>query len=119
MPEIQRIGESSRWSDVVIYRGEARWVEIADDATQDVYGQIEQVLNQIDATLDLIGSNRACLLQVMIFLTDLQAAAILNEQWDRWVPTGYLPIRACVEAKLAPGYFVEMVISAAVEPTTV
>ena len=115
MPEIQRIGESSRWSDVVIYRGEARWVEVAEDANQDVYGQIAQVLNQIDATLDLIGSNRACLLQVMIFLTDLQSAAILNEQWDRWVPTGHPPIRACVEAKLAPGYLVEMVISAAVE----
>lgn len=118
MTEIQRIGESSRWSDVVIYRGEARWVEVADDATQDVHGQIEQVLNQIDATLDLIGSNRACLLQVMIFLTDLDSAAMLNEQWDRWVPSDHPPIRACVEARLSPGYLVEMVISAAVEPTS-
>ncbi len=118
MPEIQRIGESSRWSDVVIYRGEARWVEVAENATQDVRGQIEQVLNQIDATLDLIGSNRGCLLQVMIFLADLQSASILNELWDRWVPTGQAPIRACVEARLAPSYLVEMVISAAVESNT-
>jgi enamine deaminase RidA (YjgF/YER057c/UK114 family) len=118
MPEIQRIGESSRSADVVIYRGEARWVEVAEDATQDVHGQIAQVLNQIDATLNLIGSNRACLLQVMIFLTDLQSGSILNEQWDRWVPSDHPPIRACVEAKLAPGYLVEMVISAAVEPTS-
>ena len=116
MPHIQRIGESSRWSDIVIYRGEARWVEVAEDATQDVHGQIEQVLNQIDATLHLIGSNRACLLQVMIYLSDLETATVLNEQWDRWVPSGNPPIRACVETKLAPGYLVEMVISAAVEP---
>ena len=118
MPEIQRIGESSRWSDVVIYRGEARWVEVAEDATLDVHGQIAQVLNQIDETLDLIGSNRACLLQVMIFLSDLQSASILNEQWDRWVPPEHPPIRACVEAKLSPGYLVEMLISAAVRPTS-
>ena len=51
---------------------------------------------------------------MLIFLADLNDGSILNALWDEWVPTGHLPIRACVQAKLAPGYFVEMVISAAV-----
>jgi enamine deaminase RidA (YjgF/YER057c/UK114 family) len=80
----------------------------------DVRGQISQVLTQIDATLERTGSSRTGLLQVLIFLADLDDGAILNDLWDEWVPTGHLPIRACVQAKLAPGYFVEMVISAAV-----
>lgn len=114
MSEIQRFGESARWSDVVIYRGEARWVEVADDASADVRGQITQVLTQINATLERIGSSRTGLLQVLIFLADLKDGSILNELWDAWVPAGHLPIRACVQAQLAPGCFVEMVISAAV-----
>ena len=67
-----------------------------------------------NVTLDRVGSSRTGLIQVLIFLADLKDGSILNELWDEWVPTGQLPIRACVEAKLAPGYFVEMVISAAV-----
>ena len=114
MSIIQRLGESHRWSDVVIYRGEARWVEIAEDPATDVRGQIAQVLDQINMTLEQIHSSRTNLLQVLIFLADLNDGDILNELWDEWVPKGHPPIRACVEAKLAPEYFVEMVISAAV-----
>ena len=114
MTEIQRFGESARWSDIVIHRGEARWVEVADDASVDLSGQITQVLTQINVTLERIGSSRTGLLQVLIFLADLNDSKILNALWDDWVPSGHPPIRACVAAGLAPGYFVEMVISAAV-----
>ena len=114
MSEIQRFGESARWSDIVIYRGEARWAEVADDATVDARSQIAQVLSQINGTLERIQSRRTDLLQVLIFLADLNHSSILNELWDEWVPVGHPPVRACVEAKLSPGYYVEMVISAAV-----
>ena len=114
MSTIQRFGESHRWSDVVIYRGEARWVEVAENTETDVRGQIAQVLDQINTTLEQIHSSRTNLLQVLIFLADLNDGGILNELWDEWVPNGHAPIRACVESKLTPGYYVEMVISAAV-----
>jgi hypothetical protein len=51
MNEIVRVGTSARWSDVDIHAGAARWVDVAEDATQDAQGQIVQVLRQIDATL--------------------------------------------------------------------
>jgi enamine deaminase RidA (YjgF/YER057c/UK114 family) len=114
MPEIIRLVTSKRWSDIVIHAGVARWVEVAEDAKQDARGQIAQVLHQIDATLQQIGTNRSSLLEILIFLADLNDAPILNELWDAWVPQEHPPIRACVQAGLAAGYHVEMIITAAV-----
>jgi enamine deaminase RidA (YjgF/YER057c/UK114 family) len=110
--EIQRIGVTKRWSDVVLHQGTAYFVEVADDPSQSVRGQVTQILNQIDARLKLFGSDRTRLLQVQIFLTDLNNGAVLNELWDEWVPQGHAPSRACVQAGLSPGYLVEMVLTA-------
>lgn len=114
MSDIQRYGNSKRWSDVVVHRGVAHWVEVAEDPSQDAGGQVQQVLSQIDATLVQIGSSREQLLQITIFLADLKDAPALNAAWDAWVPAGHAPVRACVQAGLSPGYLVEMVITAAV-----
>ena len=111
---IQRIGESPRWSDVVIYNGVARWVEVANDMTADVRSQVAQVLLQIDSTLEQIGSDRHSLLEIMIYLADLADAATLNELWDAWVPRGHAPIRACVQVGLSGTCRVEMIIHARV-----
>jgi enamine deaminase RidA (YjgF/YER057c/UK114 family) len=112
--EIVRLGASRRWSDVVIHAGVARWVEVADDSARDARAQIAQVLHQIDATLAQIHSDKNRLLEVLMFLADLNDAAVLNELWDDWVCVGHPPIRACVQAGLAGGCRVEMVVTAAV-----
>jgi enamine deaminase RidA (YjgF/YER057c/UK114 family) len=114
MDEIVRLGNSRRWSDVVIHAGVARWVEVAEDQTQDAPSQIAQVLRQIDLTLKQIGSDRTRLLEVLIFLKDLQDAFTLNQLWDDWVSATHPPIRACVAAGLAAGCYVEMIVTAAV-----
>jgi enamine deaminase RidA (YjgF/YER057c/UK114 family) len=114
MTEIHRFGVTQRWSDAVVYNGLAHFVEVADDPSQDVRGQVAQILMQIDARLALIGSDRTRLLQVTIYLADLKDAKALNELWDDWVPAGHAPARACVQCGLSPGYRVEMVIMAAV-----
>src|ERR1041384_5959254 len=115
MSEVVRLGNSRRWSDVVIHSGIARWVEVAEDASADTRSQIAQVLKQIDATLVQIGSDNTRLLEVLIFIADLNDAPILNELWDAWVPRGHAPIRACVEVGLAAGLRVEMLVTAAVK----
>ena len=116
MSDIQRLGNSRRWSDVVIHASVARWVEVAEDLSGDVRSQIAQVLRQIDATLAQIGSDNTRLLEVLVFLADLNDVPKLNELWDAWVPHGNAPIRACVQAGLATGYLVEMLITAACAP---
>ena len=113
MTEIRREGVTKRWSDAVVHNGTVWFVEVADDASADVRGQVAQILAQIDGRLGLVGSDRTRLLQVTIYLADLKDAPVLNELWDAWVPAGHAPSRACVQAGLAPGYRVEMVITAA------
>lgn len=114
MSVIQRYGVTRRWSDAVVHQGVAHFVEVADDPSADVRGQVSQVLAQIDERLTLVGSDRTRLLQVLIYLADLADAQVLNELWDAWVPEGHAPARACVQAGLAPRYRVEMIITAAV-----
>jgi enamine deaminase RidA (YjgF/YER057c/UK114 family) len=112
---IRRYGESKRYSDMVVHQGTAYWVEIADDAALDARGQIAQVLKQIDATLETLGSDRTGLLQILVYLADLADAPTLNELWDAWVPAGHAPVRATVAVGLGTGYRVEMVVTAATE----
>lgn len=114
MTQIQRIGVTTRWSDVVIYNGLAKWVEVPNDATADPSGQIEQVLSQMGQTLERIGSDRSQVIQVVIYLEDLSTVQEFNRQWDTWFPEGSAPVRACVQAHLQAGYAVEMIIEAAV-----
>lgn len=114
MNDIRRYGDSKRWADVVVHRGVAHWVEVAEDTSLDARGQIEQVLSQVDATLETIGSDRTRLLQVLVYVTNDQDAAVLNEVWDGWVPAGHAPVRAMVRAGLAEGCRVELVVTAAV-----
>lgn len=111
--EIRRSGSSARWADVVVHRGVARWVEVAEDASLDARGQIAQVLSQIDATLEAVRSDRTRLLEVLIYLADHDDAPTLDELWDAWVPAGHPPVRAMVQAGLGKGCKVEMIVTAA------
>ena len=114
MSEIQRHGTSKRWADVVVHRGVADWVEVAEDTSLDTRGQIAQLLAQIDATLATIQSDRTRLLQVLVYIADENDAGILNELWDAWVPAGHPPVRAMVQVGLGKVCKVEMVVMAAV-----
>jgi len=114
MSEIQRYGNSRRWADVVVHQGVAHWVEVAEDLSLDAHGQITQVLSQVDATLEMIKSDRTRLLQVLVSIADMDDAGILNELWDAWVPADHPPIRAMVQVGLGKAYKVEMVVTAAI-----
>ena len=115
MSRIRRLGTSLRFADVVIHGDTARWVEVAENTSLDAAGQIAQVLEQIDATLPSIGSDRTRILQVIVHLADLSDAATLDRLWDAWVPAGHLPVRARVQSGLGGNCLVEMVVTAAIE----
>src|SRR5690606_33016403 len=97
---IRRWGDVRRWSDIVAYRGTAYWVEVAEDLSADTAGQTRQILEQIDRTLEQLGSGRDQLLQVLIYVASLDDMPALNAQWDAWIPAGAAPVRACVQAGL-------------------
>lgn len=113
MTDIHRSVSSKRWADVVVHRGVARWVEVADDTAGDLRAQTGQVLAQVDATLAVLGSDRSRLLEVLVFLADRSDAATFDEVWDAWVPEGHPPVRALLQAGLGAGCRVELVVTAA------
>ncbi len=115
MSKIERLGTTKRWSDVVIHRETAYFVEVADDPTADLAGQTDQVFSQVESKLRTIGSSLEKLLQVVVYLPNPMDLAAFNAKWDDWIPTGHAPSRACVHAALvSPDYRVELVIQAAV-----
>lgn len=112
--DIKRYGITRRWSDAVVFGSVAYFVEVPDDPQLSAEDQFHQVLSQVDMRLELFGSDRTRLLQVMIYLPDPSDLLLFNRIWDAWVPEGHAPSRACVHASLAaPGYRVELVITAA------
>jgi enamine deaminase RidA (YjgF/YER057c/UK114 family) len=115
MSEIQRLGVQKRWSDVVLHRGTAYFVEVADDPSVDAEAQIRQVLKQVESRLASFGSDMTKLLQVIVYLPQPEDLAIFNQLWDAWLPEGHAPSRACIHAALAAKeYRVELVVTAAV-----
>ncbi len=87
---------------------------VADDLTQPVKGQTEQILREIDRLLALCGANRSQSVQASIWLADIRSREAVNEAWTAWTGGQNLPVRATVEAKLAdPRMLVEIAIVAA------
>lgn len=86
---------------------------VAKDAAGDIAAQTKDVLAQIDALLELHGTDKTRLLQAQIWLKSIDDRAAMNEVWSAWLPEGGAPTRACVEAKLADSrYLVEIMITA-------
>jgi enamine deaminase RidA (YjgF/YER057c/UK114 family) len=116
MESIMRHGVTPRWADLVVHRGIAYFVEVPDDPNVSPSEQFEQLFRQVDARLAQAGSSKERMLQVLIYLPFAEDLVLFNTMWEAWVPLGYAPSRACVHVPLAaPGYRVELVITAACE----
>ena len=112
---IQRIGTTRRFSDAVVHQGTVYVVEVPSNTTEGITEQTLNMLASVERLLAGAGSDKTCLLQVTIYLSDMADYDAMNAVWDAWVPEGTAPVRACVQARLAnPGYKVEIVLVAAV-----
>ena len=85
--------------------------QVADDLTQGVRGQTEQVLKKIDATLAAAGTGKSKILSANVWVTDIRNRDEMNAAWTAWADPANLPARATVEAKLAdPRMLVEIMV---------
>ncbi len=85
----------------------------AADLSQDVTGQMRQVLDEIDALLEAHGTDKTRLLQAQIWLQDIRDRDAVDALWSAWLPEGGAPARACTEAKMAdPRQLAEVMITA-------
>jgi enamine deaminase RidA (YjgF/YER057c/UK114 family) len=86
---------------------------LAHDLGKDIKGQTAEILAEIDATLELHGTDKTRLLQAQIWLKHISDRAAMNEVWSAWLPKDGAPVRACVEAALAdPRALVEIMVVA-------
>ncbi|NMF89971.1 RidA family protein [Aromatoleum petrolei] len=112
---IQRLGTTARYSDIVIHNGTAWIVEVPASENADATTQTREILASLDTLLARAGSSRERLLSATIYLTDMADYDAMNTVWDAWLPAGTAPSRACVQvAGLArPGWRVEIAVVAA------
>jgi enamine deaminase RidA (YjgF/YER057c/UK114 family) len=113
--EIKRLHVGKRLSEIAIHNGTIYLAgQIAEDTTQDIVGQTQEVLGHVDRLLNESGSDKSCILSTQIYIKDMALFPGMNEVWDSWVAQGHTPPRATVEAKLAnPACLVEVVVVAA------
>ena len=114
---IQRFNVENRYSDMAIFNGVAYLAgQVANDLSQDISGQMREVLGMIDALLAQANADKSRILMATIYLADLADYAAMNVVWDAWVGDikGHAPPRATVQSLLANSkYKVEVVITAA------
>jgi enamine deaminase RidA (YjgF/YER057c/UK114 family) len=112
---IQRFNVENRYSDMAVFSGVAYLAgQVASDLSQDISGQMREVLGLIDGLLKQANSDKSRILMAQIYLADLADYAGMNVVWDAWVADikGNAPPRATVQTLLAnPQY--EVVITAA------
>jgi enamine deaminase RidA (YjgF/YER057c/UK114 family) len=114
---IKRFNVENRYSDMAVFNGVAYLAgQVANDLSQDISGQMREVLGMIDVLLTAANSDKSRILMAQIYLADLADYAGMNVVWDAWVGDikGNAPPRATVQTKLAnPQYKVEVVVTAA------
>lgn len=113
--EIKRLHVGKRLSEVAIHNHTVYLAgQIAEDTAQDIVAQTQEVLGHVDRLLAEASSDKTCILNCQIFISDMANFAGMNEVWDAWVAPGHTPPRATVEARLAdPACLIEIVVTAA------
>ena len=114
---IERVETGQRMSRIVIHNHTVYLCgQVAADANADIQQQTRTMLDKVDTLLERAGSDREHLLSATIYIRDMKDFAAMNEVWDAWVPEGYAPARACVEARMArPEILVEISVVAALK----
>ena len=99
---IERIETKPRMSRIVKHNGTIYLCgQVCADATKGITEQTQTMLDKVDELLITAGSSREYILSATIYLNTMEDFSEMNAVWDAWVPEGYAPARACVEAAMA------------------
>ena len=99
---IERLQTGARMSRIVKHNGTVYLCgQVCADAQKGIKEQTQTMLDKVEALLDEAGSSKEHMLSATIYVKSMEYFADMNEVWDAWVPEGYAPARACVEAKMA------------------
>lgn len=99
---IQRQQTNKRMSQSVIHQGV---IYLSGQVAENMDGNAEQqtfeILQKIEHLLAQAGSDQEHILSATIYLKNIDHDFTgMNAAWDCWLPMGYAPARATVEAKM-------------------
>ena len=75
--------------------------QVCKDAEQGITEQTQTMLDKVEDLLEQAGSDKEHILSATIYVKTMDDFAAMNAVWDNWVPEGFAPARACVEASMA------------------
>ena len=75
--------------------------QVCKDASKGIEEQTSSMLEKVDELLEQAGSDKEHILSATIYIKEMSDFSQMNEVWDNWIPEGYAPARACVEAGMA------------------
>lgn len=112
--QIRRLDTSSRMSKSVCAAGMV-WLAgiVSEKNSGPVAEETQHILDTIDGLLERSGSSRAHIVSALFWVSDMRFYDEMNAVWDRWLPAGCAPARACTQANLArPDCRVEIMVTA-------
>lgn len=88
---------NNRYSEIVIH-GDTIYLagQVPERADAEIADQCISVFESIDALLARAGSSNRLILSAQVFLRDISDVAVMNEEWEKWMPKGCAPARATV-----------------------
>jgi len=99
---IERLETKQRMSRIVKHNGTIYLCgQVCADATKGIVEQTQTMLDKVETLLEQAGSSKEHMLSATIYLRTMADFAEMNAVWDAWVPVGFAPARACVEAAMA------------------
>ncbi|WP_353172951.1 RidA family protein [Acinetobacter rudis] len=116
--DIQYFQQSARLSGCVVHAGLAYLSgQVPSNLDADMKQQTLEVLAKIDALLEQVGSDKSRILTAQIWIKNIaEDFNVFNECWEAWLPQGYAPARAALQADLArPQVLVEVMLTAALK----
>lgn len=112
---ITRLHPGPRMSQVVIHNNTVYLAGQVGTAGADIATQTQDCLDAVDRLLAEAGSDKSKLLQVIVWLADMDDFQEMNAVYDAWIDPKNPAARACGEARLAtPEYKVEFIVTAAI-----
>lgn len=100
--EIKRYHSSKRMSKIVVH-GDTVYLcgQVPKDESVGIALQTKSTLERVDELLAEVGSSREKILTATVYIKNMSDFKEMNEVWDEWIPEGFAPARACVEANMA------------------
>ena len=111
--KIERFDDRGFLSDIVVY-GPWIWISgtVPDPSCTTIEEQTRDILSQIERRLEKVGSSKSDLLNVNIWLSDMEDWTAMNGVWTSWLDGTPAPARAVVGATLMKPYKVEIAATA-------